>query len=341
MKPFLLGPNQPERFYRGGAAIARFRGTDPGGERVPEDWVGSTTTVFGAAEAGLTRLPDGGLLRDRIAAEPETFLGPRHVERFGASTELLVKLIDTAQRGPVHAHPAREFVQRELHVAHGKTEAWIVLGVADGEPRTVHLGFRDNVDLMTLERWVTAHDSASVLAALNEIEVTPGDTVYVPAGAPHALGEGVFILELQEPSDLSVLVEWDGSAIDGDREGHLGIGFPRALPAIDRTGWDAARLARAWHRRSSDDGHLLPPEADAFFRAEFIEGGAEKPLAPGFAILVVFEGNGELRFADGGALPLERGQTVLVPFATGETTVAGDVRAIRCLPPDPDSARRL
>jgi mannose-6-phosphate isomerase len=340
VKPVLLDANQPQRFYRGGARIASFRGMPPLGEYVPEDWVGSTTELFGDHGGGLSVLPDGAVLRDRIAADPEAFLGPRHVELFGASPELLVKLLDAGQRLPVHVHPDREFSRRELGLDHGKTEAWIILGTRDDRPCTVHLGFRDNVDLLTLEQWVTAHDSASILAALNEVEVTPGDTIYVPAGTPHAIGEGVFLLELQEPSDLSVMLEWEGMPLDGDRDGHLGIGFPRALHAVDRTAWDAARLARVWHRKSSDDGHLLPPEADAFFRAQLVRGSGELKFPPELAILVVVEGAGELRSEDGSALALKRGQTALVPYAAGRTGFAGDLRLVRCLPPDPDSKRQ-
>src|SRR3712207_7675257 len=38
----------------------------------------------------------------------------------------------------------------------------------------------------------------------------PGDAIFVPAGTPHAIGDGVLIVELQEPSDMSVLLEWEG-----------------------------------------------------------------------------------------------------------------------------------
>ncbi len=31
------------------------------------------------------------------------------------------------------------------------------------------------------------------------ITVEPGDTVYIPAGLPHAIGEGVFVVESNNP----------------------------------------------------------------------------------------------------------------------------------------------
>ena len=64
MRPMVLPPNSVPRFYRGGAAIAALRGIELAAERAPEEWVGSTTTVFGEQELGLSRLPNGQLLRD-------------------------------------------------------------------------------------------------------------------------------------------------------------------------------------------------------------------------------------------------------------------------------------
>ena len=56
-EPILLPANQPaDRFYRGGAKIAALRQVPYLGGNVPEDWVGSTTTLFGESDLGLTRL---------------------------------------------------------------------------------------------------------------------------------------------------------------------------------------------------------------------------------------------------------------------------------------------
>jgi mannose-6-phosphate isomerase len=334
--PVVLGPNQPWRFYRGGAAIAAFRGLPLLGDHFPEDWVASTTELFGDRGGGPTTLPDGELLRDRIAARPLDYLGPDHVERFGADPQLLVKLLDAGQRLPVHAHPDRAFSHRELGLENGKTEAWIVLG-ATGSDAAVYVGFRDDIEDAQLRRWVADHDSAALLGALNRLEPTPGDVVYVPAGAPHAIGAGMFILELQEPTDLSVMLEWEDQELDGDAEGHLGIGFERALGCVDRSRWSAERLDEVWSRGSLDGEHrrLLPEGADAFFRAELVDGRSGRPLPPDFAVLVVTDGEGTLRSDGAAPIALVQGQTVLVPHAAGTTSLEGGARAIRCLPPSP------
>jgi len=77
----------------------------------PEEWIGSTTTRFGEAINGLSKLSDGQLLKDVINADPIAWLGEQHLDKFGVSTEILVKLLDPDQRLPVHYHPDQRFAK--------------------------------------------------------------------------------------------------------------------------------------------------------------------------------------------------------------------------------------
>ena len=43
---------------------------------------------------GLTLLEDGTTLRESVLTNPESWLGKAHVNRFGASIEVLVKLFN-------------------------------------------------------------------------------------------------------------------------------------------------------------------------------------------------------------------------------------------------------
>jgi len=320
----MLGPNVLRHFYAGGARIAALRGTEPS-DHTPEEWLGAVTSTFDGSR-GLSRLSDGTLLRDAIEGEPVAFLGAEHVARFGADAGLLVKLLDAGQRLPVHFHPDRAFAHRELGTAHGKTEAWIIVEAEPGA--SVHIGFARRVQLPEVRAWMAAQDSEAMLATLRELPVAAGDTFFVPAGTPHAIGAGILMVEVQEPSDLSVLLEWDGFELSED-DGHLGLGWDTALRALDTSAWDAERLAAL--RGPGPGRSLLPPEADPFFRAERVRGGDE--LDPGFAILVGLAGSGAL-----GGEPFGRGSAALVPHGAGSLTLGGDVEAIRCRPADPASA---
>jgi mannose-6-phosphate isomerase len=325
MNPQVLPPNVLRHFYAGGPRIAAFRGVTLGSDHMPEEWIGAVNTTFGAANGrGLSHAADGTLVRDAIAAAPERWLGEAHVARYGADAALLTKLLDAGQRLPVHFHPGRAFAKRELGLDHGKTEAWIVVEAEPGS--TVHVGFKDDVELDTVRDWMRRQASEEMLAAMHELPVRAGDAIFVPAGTPHSIGADILILELQEPTDLSITLEWTGFELTED-ECHLGLGWDRALPALDRGAWSAQRVAAL---RGGAGASLLPSAADPYFRAERVRGG--ETLEAGFSVLLGLSGAGELA-----GVPVERGGALLVPFAAGPTQLTGDVEAIRCRPPDPSS----
>jgi mannose-6-phosphate isomerase len=344
VNPVELAPNQLHHFYRGGEAIARFRGIPSTDDHAPEDWVGSTATIFGANGAGLSVLPDGRLLRDAIAADPVAYLGPAHVARFGADPALLVKLLDAGERLPVHFHPDQAFARSRLGLAHGKTEAWVIVETRGKRP-TVWLGFREDVDLDVLAGWVDRQERAIMLDALNELTVGPGDCIFVPAGLPHAIGEGIFLVELQEPSDLSVLLEWTGFEVDGTRDGHLGLGFDVALESARLTAVRGDELTELKRQTAAAPESrpgvrtLLSSAASSFFGAERLRPAPAVSLEPAFSILVVVDGDGRLE-TEGGTVTLSRGESLLVPHAAGPGELTGSVDVIRCLPPAPNGDSR-
>lgn len=331
MHPIVLPANQPPaRFYAGGERIERFRTGGPAARAgaaplfTPEDWVASLTPLFGGDTLGLTPLPSGQLLRDAVRAEPQRWLGPEHVAARGSDPALLVKLLDAGQRLPIHAHPDVPFAHQHLGLAHGKTEAWIALA-----PATVHLGFTRDVTAEQLASWVADQDTDAMLEAMHALEMAAGDAVLVPAGLVHAIGEGAFVVELQEPTDLSILLEWQGFAIDGAAHGHLGLGFATALAAVDRRGWGREEIEALVRTRAGHAGALLPG-AEAYFRADRLSGGDGWDAS--FAVVVVVAGTGALHTVHG-RTAIRAGQTVLLPHAAGDAGLTGDVEVILARPP--------
>jgi mannose-6-phosphate isomerase len=333
--PTVLPPNQFPHFYRGGDRIGALRG-GPGGPMRPEDWIGSTVTRFGAEESGLSELPDGRLLRDAVTADPLAWLGPEHLAAFGDSAELLVKLLDPDQRLPVHFHPDKAFARRHLGLDHGKTEAWIVLEAPEGAG--VGLGFADAMTKPRVLDLVARKDTAALLRSLRRRSVRAGDAILVPAGVPHAIDAGIFLLELQEPTDLSVLLEWEGFAVDGVRDGHLGLGFPTALDAlrldpVPTEEYEA--LVRSSGLTGGEARTLLAERADGYFRAHLLPGRGQADA--GFAVGLVLAGAGAMTTEAGGVLPVGRGTAFVVPWAVGRWQVDGaDVMV--CRPPIPEAA---
>lgn len=317
MRPIALGPNLPVTFYRGSGYLGRFRGRDVGAR--PEDWIASVTARFGRDTDGRTVLPDGSPLADAIAADPIAWLGAEHVARHGADPALLVKLLDPGQRLPVHVHPDRAFARSHLSSGYGKSEAWIVLDAA--ADAAVYLGFRRDVAAAELAGWVSTQDVPALLDATNRVPVGAGDAIFCPAGLPHAIDPNILLVELQEPTDFSVLLEWEGLPLE-PADALLGLSFDDALACVDRRRCNPAAL------RGGQGSSLLPARSRPFFLAERLTAGV---LDRGYSVLVVSAGRGTLA-GEWGVHPVARGDTILVPYAAGACRLTGDAVGVRCRP---------
>jgi mannose-6-phosphate isomerase len=310
-----LPANLPETFYRGAGRIAAFRDATDLPDR-PEDWVASTTSRFGLAPEGLTVLPDGRVLAEAVAADPAWWLGPGR----GTEPQVLVKLLDAGQRLPLHVHPDRRFATAHLASPYGKTEAWVILSA---EPDAyVHLGFHRDVEADELAGWVATQNVEEMLAATNRIPIHAGDAMLCPAGVPHAIGPGVLLVEVQEPTDFSVLLEYESFGL---ADGHLGLGYDLALACVDRSTWTRERIAEL---RGTD--RLLPVAAEEYFTAERLR--PQDRIEAGFSVVVVTVGAGTLT-GEHDRLAVRRGDTLLVPYAAGPLVLSGDVEAVRLAGP--------
>ena len=348
-EPIRLPPNRIPRFYRGGRLLGEFRGeagaTD---DDRPEDWVGSATRTWtppGTAptDLGLSSVEVGGWslsLLDILAAEPAALIGARGLERSGPTLGLLVKLLDAGERLPVHCHPTREAAARLLDSPFGKTEAWVILGVRDGSAASVWAGFREPVATDQLRDWIDRQDTDALLRSLVEHTVAPGDAILIPAGTPHAIGAGIFLFELQEPTDFSVVAETRGFPI-APEGATLGLGWDAAIGFFETDAVDDL-----WQTPTALGGavtRLLGAAADPFFRALRLDVSGETgfDLEPSFGIGVVLAGSGEIR-GTRTALSLERGRTFALPAAAMPgARIAGDaLELVLCLPPEPELAPR-
>ncbi|HEX5013353.1 MAG TPA: hypothetical protein VFV72_04265 [Candidatus Limnocylindrales bacterium] len=327
-RPWLVPPNRVSRFYHGGLLLDRFRGSPaPADTNEPEDWVGSATRAWTPpgtplTDEGLAVVDVGGEPRrvaDLLAADPEAVAGRALVAAAGPTTGVLVKLLDAAIRLPVHAHPTRSFARRHLGSFFGKAEAWIVLRTrrVDGEPPPrVRIGFARDIGRDELRTWIETEASGPLLDALGDQPTQPGDAWFVPPGVPHAIGAGVFILEVQEPSDFSIVAETAGFPIDRD-DAHLRLGWDVMLDAIDRRALLSAVPGRVPDATAANTlSPLLPRRADPYFRADqlTIAGEAGAVLDDAFSVGVVTAGSGIVE-VDRATLQLRPGVTFALPAA--------------------------
>jgi mannose-6-phosphate isomerase len=351
-----------EAFRRGGVDSLDEPATDADGYR-PEDWLASVLRIWtpiGAAlsDEGLTRVTIGSAettLRDLVQRrDPGAIGGYGLVRAVGPTNGILVKLLDAAQRLPVHCHPDRAFAERFLGSRFGKTEAWIVLGTRQvpGEPPPrIWLGFRRPVERDELRRWIDRQDGAALLDALHAREVRPGDVWLVPAGQPHAIGAGLLIAELQEPTDFSIVAETGGFPIVSE-DAHLGPGWDVMVEAFDRRGIEEDEL-EGLRQRPADphaDGGLtrralLGADAAPYFRAERVEVHADalSPWPDAWVTAIVERGSGRV-VTPAETLEVRAGDCFGLPaVASGVATLAPtspDWTILCCLPPEPDAVVR-
>lgn len=336
MRPLVLPANQPlDRFYRGGPQITAFRAGDaqaPRGDHSPEDWIASSTCCHGEDKVGLTQLPNGKVLRDEIQAHPDTWLGPEHVKTYGSdSTGVLVKLLDAGERLPVHAHPHRDWAMQYVKGAkYGKADLWFVL-----EPGLMRVGLKETLSVERLREIVDNQDVETLLGLMHAVPLEKGQAVYIPPGVIHAIGDGMLIAEVQEPSDLSVFCEWRDYSIDGVKDGHLGLGFDVALTSIERQGRTAEDI-QSLITSPTTEGLLLPNLTSEYFTVErhsFQSGRQGEHFRSGFAVVIVYQGQNLKLLTSSGDLTLRKGHTVVLPYAAGKFHFEGEGSVVIARPP--------
>ncbi len=133
---------------------------------------------------------------------------------------VLVKFLFTSDRLSVQVHPDDAF-----SFAHegccGKTEMWHILRAKPGS--CLALGFERPLRKEELDRAARAGDLERLL---RWFPARPGETFFVPAGTVHAIGGGIALCEIQQPSAVTYRLYDYGRP----RELHL----DRALAVADR-----------------------------------------------------------------------------------------------------------
>lgn len=263
------------------------------GDGVGERWL--------AGPGSLVETADGTRTLDELAAEHgEALVGARAMALLGARFPLLTKLIDAADWLSLQVHPD-DALAVALHGegSVGKAEAWLVL---DAEPgRTLITGPAAGFSADALRERI----AAGTLGRDGCIErpAIPGDTFMLHAGTLHAVGAGIFLFEIEQPSDLTYRVsDWGRPAVPG-RSLHV----TESLRAVD-PGAHAVPAGGDWRL---EGGALRVPQ----FVLELVRGDAYRAPAGG-SVEVVTPLRGEATLmGDGWSVPLPTFGTAVVPAA--------------------------
>ena len=222
-KIIVLPPNRVRRNYKGGLLLEKVCGLPhPQDGSQPEDWIASTV---GARNPGLVEVANEGLaflndengkkvlLKNLFADDTTYFLGAKHKEKLGADLGFLAKLLDSSMRLHLQAHPTASYAQKNLNSRWGKLETYYILGVRPECEGYIWLGFQKSHGLKECTRIVLEQDKEAMIACFEKIPVKPGQVWVIPGGLPHAIGEGLLVLEVMEPTDWVVRCEFEREGI--------------------------------------------------------------------------------------------------------------------------------
>jgi len=351
-KPMMLVPNRIDRRYPGGREIDRFRGLpDPKDDTCPEAWVGSTTYTYQhqldpSSKQGLAEVyTDDGkcYLKDVIERDPVNFLGQEHVERFGSETGLLVKLLDAQKQLGLQTHPDRAFAKKYFNSDYGKAESWYVIGTRDDqdEPPYVLLGFKEGITRERFEKLFIEGNVAEMERCCHKIPVNVGDMFFVDAGVPHAIGPGCFVIEVQEPSDITVGARMQH--FDDPEEEKLFI--ERTMGCYHYIGRSYEDNLKAYkvepkilcQAEGGIEKLLLGKEQTPFFSITRVDvtGKMQARDSGTFSIVIVLDGKGALLY-DGGSCSIKKGDEIFLPAGLKDfywEAKSGVLSAVRSYPP--------
>jgi mannose-6-phosphate isomerase len=357
-RPLTFAPNRVWRCYTGGLLLDRFvGGALPVDSHFPEDWLASTVSALNGehsqgSEEGLARLLNDSdkpaqTLSSALGEHGAEILGQAHAARYGEGLGVLCKYLDSAVRLPIQCHPDRPTARRLYGSEFGKTECWHILDTRRIRDETPYLlmGFRAGATPDAFAKAVREQDIPALEAMLHRITPKAGETYFVPARLPHAIGPGVFMLEVQEPSDWVVQPERycaDTRLSDKDMWGPLEV--EQGLGVFDCTPCDRATLldrvlAEEVVLREEKGGVLLEvigeTRTDAFaVQRARVRGKMRIKPARSFAVVVVAEGSGSMTWGDG-QRPLRRGDYFLQPAGVEwiEYDAHEALSLVFCLPP--------
>ena len=299
-EPLKFKPILQARIW-GGDGLHRLLGKGPAESRdIGESW--ELSDREGNASVAASGSFSGRDLRELFAGHARDILGDQYsptLSRF----PLLYKFIQARENLSVQVHPGEGSPLGEA-----KTECWYILDAPPGGELILGLAGKG-----TREETLAALAGKDCLSVLNRIPVHAGDLFFIPAGTVHAITAGLLLYEVQQNSDATFrLYDWDRRDASGkSRPLHL----QESAQVIDFRRHDRHRVPPL--------GISLPTHREDFLTAcrhfalvKYTGVKEEIPLAGRyrFRVLTCVQGGFEIAWP-GGVMPLDLGETVLLPAA--------------------------
>lgn len=231
-EPIVFEPIAMERVWGGRRLEALFGKKLPPGVPVGELWEvvdreDAQSVVHNAPYRGTT-------LNELWTTKREEIFGAAYASHPAPRFPMLIKLLDARERLSVQVHPPANLAP-SLN-GEPKTEMWYFASTLPGA--NIYAGLKKGTTRDQFERLLR---DGHVETALHTVPVETGDSIFIPSGRLHAIGEGNVIVEVQQNSDTTYRVyDWNRIGLDGvPRKLHLeesliSTDFEDFEPKVDR-----------------------------------------------------------------------------------------------------------
>jgi mannose-6-phosphate isomerase len=301
--PLIFEPRFKERIWGGRELERLFRKKLPAGKPIGESWEisdrpGDESIIANGTLAGKTLR----WLMENHAAE---ILGDAQATPEGRFP-LLCKILDAREKLSLQVHPPASKA-KELN-GEPKTEMWFIADAAPGA--SLYVGLKRGVTRAEFEKKIA---DGTVADCFHRIPVKAGDTMFLPSGRVHAIGDGLVIFEIQQNSDTTYRVfDWNRVGLDGKpRELHVA----QSLASIDFDDFEP-KLVPPSHGAGPNFKHRQLVQHPLFNVHETIVDSAEFVLLKGgqTRVMAVTKGSAlVVACGDGSSASVTAGEFCLVP----------------------------
>jgi len=313
--PLKFAPILKERIWGGKALSEKYRKTDDSQTKFGESWeISDLDDDISVVTNGFLAEND---LRELIETYMGELVGDAVFDKAGLGFPLLIKIIDAQDILSVQVHPDDALAQQR-YGQNGKTEIWYIIHAE--ENAGIYVGFNKPVEK---QDYINAVQNKDIASLLQFYPVKKGDLFFIPSGTVHALGKGVGVVEIQQPSDITYRI-FDWNRVDAS-------GLPRTL--------HVAEAVDAIHFDENEDYKIEYEEkfntTSNLFRSEFFNINTlifDKPLQKNystidsFVVYICVEGEVHL-FGDNFHEVLVAGETALIPAAIPEINLVPKIKS--------------
>lgn len=229
---------------------------------------------------------------------------------------LLIKFIDAKDNLSIQVHPDDNYAKK-IGQPNGKNEIWYIMDCDDDSKLIAGLNQKLNYE----ELKKAIYDN-NIKDYLNYVEVAKGDSIYIPAGAIHAILKGCLICEIQQNSDTTYRVyDWDRVDKYGkSRELHK----KESLETIN-----IDILPKVKHSNNENMVEILV--SNEYFKIEKINCNGsfeDKSDLNTFFAMSVVEGEGCI-YTSKEKINIKKGDSFLIPATLGEYKLIGKMELLK------------